>query len=219
MAGILYTLITKKLVKRWFIDKYSYGFDELQKYILGETDGVPKTPAWAEQICGVSSTKIEEPAVSYGSMHPVALIPGASIQRTLGGEEAIRMAVVLQTATGNLGAEGGSPGALAFGTLPRPRVGSVPIPANPAGASIPVYRWAEVILEGRAGGFPTDIKAIYNVGVTMSLREATRRRPSGPSTERSSTCVMTASRPHGQVLRCRPSGDHVPGEERHRLTK
>ena len=164
MAGILHALIAKKLVKEWFIDKYSHGFDELRKYIFGETDGVPKTPAWAERICGVSSTQIEELAVHYGSMHPVALIPGASIQRTLGGEEAIRMAVALQTATGNLGTEGGSPGALAFGTLPRPKVGSIPIPANPAGASIPVYRWAEVILEGRAGGFPTDIKAIYNVG-------------------------------------------------------
>jgi anaerobic dimethyl sulfoxide reductase subunit A len=42
-----------------------------------------------------------------------------------------------------------------------PQIG---VPPNPAKASIPVYLWADVVLEGRRGGFPTDVKAIYNVG-------------------------------------------------------
>ena len=128
MTAILYTLIVKKLVNYPFINKYCTGFNELQCYILGDIDGVPKTPSWAAAICGVHSTLIEALATRYGETHPVALIPGASIQRTLGGEEAIRMAVALQTATGNIGVLGGSPGALAFGTLPRPNVGVIPIP-------------------------------------------------------------------------------------------
>jgi anaerobic dimethyl sulfoxide reductase subunit A len=40
----------------------------------------------------------------------------------------------------------------------------MPVPANPAGAAIPVVRWPDAVLEGRSGGFPGDIKAIYNVG-------------------------------------------------------
>lgn len=164
MMAVLHTLITEGLVDRTFIEKYSHGFDWLESYILGEVDGETKTPGWAENICGVPSTVIRELAKRYGATHPTALIPGASIQRTIGGEEAIRMAIALQTATGNLGVSGGSSGALAFGTLPKLRVGQIGVPRNPSGASIPVYRWADAILEGKRGGFPTDITAIYNVG-------------------------------------------------------
>jgi anaerobic dimethyl sulfoxide reductase subunit A len=164
MIAVLHTLITEGLVDRTFIEKYSHGFEVLESYILGGVDGEPKTPDWAEGICGVPSKVIRELAERYGSTHPTALIPGASIQRTIGGEEAIRMGVTLQTATGNLGASGGSSGALAIGTLPRLRVGQIGVPRNPSGASIPVYRWADAILEGKRGDYPTDIKAIYNVG-------------------------------------------------------
>ena len=48
--------------------------------------------------------------------------------------------------------------------LPDPQVGTLPVPANPAGLGVPVYQWADAILGGRAGGFPSDIHAVYNVG-------------------------------------------------------
>jgi len=140
MMAVLHTLITEGLVDKTFIENYSHGFDVLESYILGDVDGEPKTPSWAEGICGIPSTVIRELAERYGASHPTALIPGASIQRTVGGEEAIRMAVALQTATGNLGVSGGSSGALAFGTLPKLKVGQIGVPQNPSRASIPVYR-------------------------------------------------------------------------------
>jgi anaerobic dimethyl sulfoxide reductase subunit A len=164
MAAILHTLINRGLVNRDFIERYSHGFGKLEAYIMGRSDGVPKTPGWAEEICGVPTRVIMGLAERYGATHPTALIPGPSIQRTIGGEDAIRMAIALQTATGNLGVPGGSSGALAFGTLPFPKMPQIAVPPNPAKASIPVYLWADVVLEGRKGGFPTDIKAIYNVG-------------------------------------------------------
>ncbi len=164
MAAILHTLIARRLVDGGFVEVYSHGFGELEEYIMGHSDGVPKTPEWAEGICGVPAGIIVNLAERYGATHPTALIPGLSIQRTVGGEDAIRMAIALQTATGNLGVPGGSSGALAFGTLPFPRMPQIGVPPNPAKASIPVYLWADAVLEGRGGGFPTDIKAIYNVG-------------------------------------------------------
>jgi anaerobic dimethyl sulfoxide reductase subunit A len=164
MMAILYVLLVKGLVDRGFVEKVSYGFGKLEDFVLGRVDGVERTPEWAESICGISATKIIEFAVKYGSTHPSALIPGNSIQRVIGGEEAMRMGVALQVATGNFGISGGSSGTLAFGTLPKPRVGIIGFPQNPAKVSIPVYRWADAILEGKTGGFPTDIKAVYNVG-------------------------------------------------------
>ena len=108
MMAVLYVLIDEGLIDREYVNKYSSGFEELEKYIIGSSDGIPKTPQWAEKICGTPSEHIIQLAQQYGQAHPTALIPGLSIQRTIGGEEAIRMAIALQVATGNLGVLGGS---------------------------------------------------------------------------------------------------------------
>jgi anaerobic dimethyl sulfoxide reductase subunit A len=164
MMAILYVLIVEGLINRDFVDKYAHGFDELEKHILGITDNVEKTPQWAENICGTPAEIITELARLYGKSHPTALIPGLSIQRTIGGEEAIRMAIALQVATGNLGVLGGSSGGLTWGRLPSPIIGAINVPPNPSEVSVPVYVWPDAILEGKQGGYPSDIKAIYNVG-------------------------------------------------------
>ena len=164
MMAILHVLATEGMVDRVFVAKYSYGFDELVDHVLGRDDGVPKTPEWAEGICGTPASEIRDLARRYGCSHPTAIIPGLSIQRTLGGEEAIRMSIALQVATGNLGVEGGSSGALTWGTLPTPRMGRLSALDNPANASVTAYMWADAVLEGKRGGYPTDIRAIYNVG-------------------------------------------------------
>ncbi len=136
--------------------------------MLGQNDGAPKTPSWANKRCGTPEEKIEELAERYGTAKPTALIPGLSIQRTLGGEEAIRMAVALQVATGNVGVLGGSSGGPTWGRLPKPRCGSMMVASGPAEAPaspvVPVYRWADAVLDGKSGGYATDIAAIYNVG-------------------------------------------------------
>ncbi len=164
MMAVLYVLLQEGLVDRPFITRYSVGFDDLEDHVLGRDDGQPKTPEWASRLCGTPPDRILSLARHYGQSHPAALIPGLSIQRTVGGEEAIRMSIALQVATGNLGVLGGSSGALTWGKLPPPRVGRITSPGNPCSASVPVVRWPDAILEGRSGGYPSDIKAVYNVG-------------------------------------------------------
>jgi len=184
MMAVLYVLLDEGLVDTAFVEKYSLGFDDLARHVLGHpTTGAwgqcaspdhpstgssgrcaPKTPRWAEEICGTPAETIVQFARQYGRAHPAALLPGLSVQRTIGGEEAIRMAVALQVATGNLGVLGGSSGALTWGRLPPPRMGRIEVPSNPSPASVPVYRWPDAVLEGRRGGYPSDVKAIYNVG-------------------------------------------------------
>jgi anaerobic dimethyl sulfoxide reductase subunit A len=86
------------------------------------------------------------------------------VQRTAGGEEAVRLAIALQTVTGDLGRPGGSSGGMTWGGLPQPRVGSIVVPSNPAGAGVPANDWADAVLRGRAGGYDTDIRAAYDTG-------------------------------------------------------
>lgn len=164
MLAVLYVLFTQNLADLAFLARYAVGAAELERYVLGLADGQPKTPAWAAALCGTPVEQIEDFALLYGRTKPAALIPGLSIQRTLGGEEASRLAIALQTVAGNLGVCGGSSGANGLGALPGPKMGSLPVPAHPQPPSVPVYRWPDAILDGTRGGYARDIRAIYNVG-------------------------------------------------------
>ncbi len=164
MAAVLYELINNNQVDYQYMEKYCIGFDQVKKYILGTDDRQPKSPAWAEQICGTKAGTIKKLADLYGRTKPAALIPGLSIQRNIGGEEAMRMAMVLQAATGNIGKMGGASGGCIWDGLPVPECGEIDTADTSRNSSIPEYNWPDAILEGKNGGFPVDIKAIYNVG-------------------------------------------------------
>ena len=169
MTAVLHVLIDEDLVDHEFIRRCSAGFDELRKYVLGHEDGVPKDPQWAAPLCGIRAGRIAEFAGRYGRGKPAALIPGLSIQRTVGGEEAIRMGAALQAVTGNTGKAGGSSGSCIWGRLPGPRMpsfASIPAtgPMEPDIRAIAVYRWSDMVLEGTAKGFPADISCLYVVG-------------------------------------------------------
>ncbi len=164
MAAVLHVLLEERMIDRAFLEHYTNGFAELESYVCGVFDGIPKTPAWAAEICGTPQDTIRDLALRYGAAKPTALIPGLSIQRTLGGEEAYRMAFALQAATGNTGIPGGSSGGSVWGTMPRPRMPFPSFPSTSSQPSVPVCKWPDAILEGTDGGYPTDIKAIYSVG-------------------------------------------------------
>ncbi len=167
MAAVLYVLIEEGLVDYEFVRTYSSGFDEIADYVVGTYDQTRKDPEWAEKLCGVPASTIADFARQYGGLKPAALIPGLSIQRTIAGEEAYRMAVTLQTATGNVGIPGGSSGSNIWGRLPPPgfpAIGRAPGSENAQIAYVPGYRWADAVIEGTAGGYPADIKCMYVAG-------------------------------------------------------
>lgn len=166
MQAVLYVLLAEERVDWNFARSVSVGFDRLAGHVLGQEDGIPRDPAWAQALCGTPADAIVRLARQYGEAKPVALLPGLSIQRTRGGEDAFRMAIALQVATANLGRLGGSSGDL-NNRLPGPAMGGLPLPAPPAAqpqASVPILRWPDAVLEGRTGGYPSDIRVIYATG-------------------------------------------------------
>ncbi len=66
--------------------------------------------------------------------------------------------------TGNIGKMGGASGGCIWDGLPVPECGGMDTADRPENPSIPEYCWPDAILEGENGGYPADIKAIYNVG-------------------------------------------------------
>ncbi|MBQ9465279.1 MAG: molybdopterin-dependent oxidoreductase, partial [Lachnospiraceae bacterium] len=57
--AIAYIWITEDLYDKDYIAKHAFGFDKFEDYVLGREDGVPKTPAWSSEKCGVKEWTIK----------------------------------------------------------------------------------------------------------------------------------------------------------------
>jgi trimethylamine-N-oxide reductase (cytochrome c) len=57
--AIAYVWLTEGTYHKEYIATHSYGFDKFADYVLGKTDEVPKTPAWASEKCGVPTWTIK----------------------------------------------------------------------------------------------------------------------------------------------------------------
>jgi len=118
--AIAYVWMTEGTYEKGFVEKKTYGFNEWKSHILGETDGQPKTPAWAERETGVREAVITALARQWAKKNTI-LACGArggwgGAHRTAFGHEWARLMVYLAAMQGlgkpgnNLwGAQMGSP--------------------------------------------------------------------------------------------------------------
>ena len=108
--GIAYTWIKEGTYDQEYLDTHAVGFENFRYYVMGGEDGVPKTPKWAEAICGVPSYTIKAFA-RYWAKHAVSIAHcnGGSFIRSCYAHEPARLEVAL------LGMQGvGKPGANQF---------------------------------------------------------------------------------------------------------
>ncbi|UCH47504.1 MAG: molybdopterin-dependent oxidoreductase [Betaproteobacteria bacterium] len=158
MAGMAHYIFVNNLQDQSFIDRFCQGMDagtmpdwakdqeNFKDYILGVSDGVPKTPEWAEPICGVKAGDIKKLARMYATTKPAALKASWAPGRAAYGEQYSRMAAALQSMTGNVGVLGGS----AEGVGKAWNAQSIAYPydknANIWFAAIKSDRWAHCVL-------------------------------------------------------------------------
>jgi anaerobic dimethyl sulfoxide reductase subunit A len=188
LIAMAYVMITEDLHDKKFLDTYTYGFDRYKSYVLGEEDGVPKTPSWAEAITDVPAQAIVELAREYATIKPAALLPSKAPGRTAFGEQFHRAAFTLSAMTGNIGIPGGGPGCeiTQRGSTPLPMGLAMRTGGNPVDAGSPRRTDAlptaiskgpglvarlhnsevmDAILKGKAGGYYSDYKMIYTTNV------------------------------------------------------
>jgi len=176
MLGMAYELQAKGLENKEFLDEYTTGYKKFLPYLLGETDGIAKTPEWAESICQIKANKIRELAHLIATK-PSLLLTGWSLQRADHGEQPPWMIVTLACMVGQIGLPGcgysmghnyGDSGST-FGTAPSvPYLDYGDYPDN-APALIPASRTTDAILNpgkvidfnGTKVTYP-DIKVIFN---------------------------------------------------------
>ena len=119
LAGMAHYIFANNLQDQNFIDRFCLGMDQgtmpdwlrgqesFKDYILGISDGVPKTPEWAAEICGVPADDIRKLAQMYATTKPAALKACWAPGRNAYGEQYNRMAAALQAMTANIGILGG----------------------------------------------------------------------------------------------------------------
>lgn len=176
MLALIHTLYTEKRYDADFIAKYTYGFDKFLPYLVGQSDGQPKTPEWAAPITGVQASDIHKLAQTLADGRTM-LISGYAIQRADHGEQPYWALVTLAALLGQIGLPGGG-----FGfsyhydnggslTAKAPGIVGISTGDNPIKSALPFERVTEMLMHpntpydfnGQQMTYP-DIKMIYWAG-------------------------------------------------------
>ena len=142
ILAIADVVFQQKLYDQSFIDKWiePTGFAQWKNYVTGVTDGVEKTPQWAESITGIPSETITALAQLYAQSKPSRLMVGWEACRSF-STNVSRAAILLQAMMGYLFMPGGG-GPFEMGYSKNPwMAGPSPSPATTGAIFIPT-KWS-----------------------------------------------------------------------------
>ncbi len=176
MLGLAHTLCTEGLHDRAFLDRYTTGYDEFERYLLGSADGVAKSAEWASAITEIPAADIVALARRMAASRTMITMTW-SLQRIQYGEQPIWAGITLAAMLGQIGLPGGGFGH-GYGSMgdmgstgPDVRVPFLPQGTNPVEEFIPVNRIADMLLNpgqryefnGEVRHYP-DIRVVYWAG-------------------------------------------------------
>ncbi|AVO39796.1 molybdopterin-dependent oxidoreductase [Pukyongiella litopenaei] len=176
MLALAHVIETEGLADHDFLDRYTVGYDRFRPYLLGESDGCPKTPEWAAPLCGVDPETIRATARHMATTRTFITVAW-SLQRGEHGEQPYWMSAVLAAMLGQIGLPGGGVGYGygAIGGVGKSLIGlrgmTLPQLTNPVTRVIPVARIGDMLrnpgqrydFNGRRDTFP-DIRLICWAG-------------------------------------------------------
>ncbi len=176
MLAVAHTLIMENLHDRGFLQSHCVGFERFLPYVMGETDGQPKNPAWAAALCDVPAETIVQLARRMAANRTLLTVSW-SLQRGDHGEQPFWLTITLAAMLGQIGLPGGGFG-LGYGSVNAEGTdaSSFSGPVLPQGTNgvktpIPVARICDMLLnpgttydfDGQPRTYP-DIHLIYWCG-------------------------------------------------------
>jgi biotin/methionine sulfoxide reductase len=176
MLGLAHTIIAAGKHDTAFLERYCTDFEPFRKYVMGDTDGVPKSAAWAAAICDVSADTITTLAMRMTRSRTMINVAWA-LQRGDHGEQPYWLGITLACLLGQIGTPGGG-FALAYGPVGIEGANAHPFsgPVLPQGQNavktpIPVARITDMLenpggrydFDGKVCTYP-DIRLIYWAG-------------------------------------------------------
>ncbi|WP_316858231.1 molybdopterin-dependent oxidoreductase [uncultured Cohaesibacter sp.] len=151
MLALCHSLLIEDLHKEDFLQEYTSGWPAFRAYLLGETDGEPKSADWAGKICDMPADTIRQ--LARDMAHNKTMINVSwSVQRTDHGEQPVWAGLALASMLGQIGQPGTGYG---FGYGCVGSIGrstknihwpSLPQGTNPVDDFIPVARIADMLL-------------------------------------------------------------------------
>ena len=176
LLALMHELDERGRVDRAFLDRCTVGWPRLWAYVRGETDGVAKTPRWAEAVTGVPAATTQTIADRLAAGRSLVTATWA-LQRAEHGEQPYWAVIALAACLGQIGLPGGGFG-FGYGSTAGVGAGRRPFgtPAfrarrNPCDARIPVARLTDLLsdpggsyeFDGATHHYP-DIRLVYWAG-------------------------------------------------------
>jgi len=145
MLAMLYVLSDEGLADEAFLASHCVGWPQLRAYVMGQSDGVAKSPAWAEPITRVPAACIA--GLARRCVGERTMLSAAwGLQRGDHGEQPFWALVALAAAVGQIGLPGGGVG-FGYGSMAGQGIRWTDFPSpgmalgsNPTGSFIPVAR-------------------------------------------------------------------------------
>ena len=118
ILAICHQWIVNNQFDQEFLDKYTIGFDadhmpegapaegNFKDYVLGTGDGQPKTPKWAESICGVPEQVIIDLAEEIANTDKVNFFSAMSTSKIPAGEQLVQSFYTMALMHGGIGTPG-----------------------------------------------------------------------------------------------------------------
>jgi anaerobic selenocysteine-containing dehydrogenase/TorA maturation chaperone TorD len=162
-TAMCYVIVKNELYDKDFVENWTHGFEDFKKRLLGEEDGVARTPEWAEKISGVPAETIERIAREFAAAKAKGVGSWAGTSQCPNGYETTMAVQALNGLCGTFDAPGGP--SLPFKRKLKPAwgEGQTKPPANSPPKLDKVNMWAGAI----PSYFPKDvaegkIKAMIN---------------------------------------------------------
>lgn len=122
LLGVAYAMLElddeHDLIDWDFLDRCTVGFDaqhmpadarealNFKDAVRGVYDGVPKTPEWAERICGVDAAQIRALAITLGKNHRVAFLASTASARVNDVDNLPQLIMTVGAMGGHMGKSG-----------------------------------------------------------------------------------------------------------------